>query len=65
MSTWQREAAEKLRRKYASVHQVPIEAVTVRMMEDDDVEVSAKGLPTWTLGTSGPRWATDHRVKTL
>jgi len=62
MSTWQRQKAGALRAKYARVYELPIEQVIVRLLDDEDAEVYAPGLPRWTLGVQPPRWVADHKV---
>lgn len=63
MSAKQRQEAEAMRAKYARVYEVPIEDVRIVYLEDEDAAIGVHGLPTWTLGRSAPKWATDHRVR--
>jgi hypothetical protein len=59
MSAKQRKEAEAARAKYARVYEVPIEDVRIVYLEDEDAAIGVQGLPTWTLGASDPKRATE------
>lgn len=54
MGASEREMAQRLRRRYARLFQVPLVDVTMTELPDGDIEVwcsSKRELPVWTTGT--------------